>query len=179
MRHGAAFDRFEALAVYESGESNSSSPKKASPAERDINCIVSEYPISQDYQTAKDLFKHIPVKLYENFNETIIFAIMDGKGPDSKVLTELIYKLWDDFPKYFDSFASFIDNKMISIYSEHELDYPCLKDLFGNLILKWIESSETDKIEFVNKLKSKNSSDEDEQYNIQLFNENVTANYLE
>jgi len=163
---------FEALAVLDSPEKTDNTPLSG-PTDQDINYIISEYPISQDYKLTKESFKLLSVDKYPEFTSAIITAILDSKETESKILFELIPKLWDDFPLYSISIGEFIDNNLINLYSEYEIDYPNSKELFANLIIRWLEKGLVNKNDFIDKLKNKTTEDEDEQFNIDLFNEKI------
>lgn len=167
---------FEVLAAIESSESSDNSPVFKT-GDSDINCIISEYPISQDYSSSKQLFKTLKIGQYSNFTSSIISSILEVKDSEAKLLIELIEKLWDDFQEYSKSFGKFIDENLINLYGEYEIDYPNCKEIFANLIMKWLSRGLVDKEDFINNLKSKKKDDEDEQYNIDLFNEKI-VDYL-
>ncbi len=165
---------FEALALIDSGESTEEqSLQVLQSLDRDISCIISEYPISEDYSMAKDAFNLISRDKYSEFTSSIILAILDAKESDGQKLKKLINNLWEDFSDYEERFESFIEENMINLYGEYEIDYPRSKELFKELILSWLELSGNSKDELIEKLKEKTSDDEDEMYNIELFVENI------
>lgn len=168
---------FEALAILESNDSSENSEVVSSEvvSDRDITCIISEYPISQDYNTAKSLFKSISKNNYFEFSSSIISTILDGKESEGKLLLSLMFKLWDDFPDYCKSFGDFINESLINLFSEYEIDYPNSKELFATLIMKWLDTKTVERRSFIENLRSKKTDDEDEQYNIELFNEKIVV----
>ena len=163
---------FEALAVIESSEESDNIPVLA-PTDRDINCIISEFPINQDYNVVKEMFKGLSKNKYSIFCSSLISAILEGKESEGKQLILLIDKLWDDFRDFNESFMDFIDNELITLFSEYEIDYPNSKGLFISLIMLWLKKGVIGKEEFIDRLKAKSSADEDEQYNLELFNEKI------
>jgi len=164
---------FEALAVIDNEEEPE--VKILSNADRDINCIISEYPINQDYKSARDLFTNIKNDKYNSFLSNVINAILDGKEIEMKRLIELMDKLWEDFPDFSVYFEDFIDNELINLFSEYEIDYPNSKEIFSDLISLWLKKGIVDKKDFVKRIQSKTTENEDEQFNIELFNEKIIS----
>jgi len=164
---------FEALAVIDSSESSDNTPVQES--DRDISCIISEYQMNKDYESFISVFSKFDEEKFKNFSASIVTNILEAKENDAKILSELIEKLWLDFPKYSKIFGSFITQNLINLYSEYEIDFPKSKLIFANLIKNWIEISKENKEDFISNLREKNSEDEDEQYNIELFNEKVVV----
>lgn len=170
-------NQFEALAVISSEENTTtSSPVHRGEDVRNMECIISEFPISQDYEAVKELFSSLSSESYKEFNKKIMDAILETKESESQKLCELVKSLWSDFQLFSDSYAIFIKDNMINLYAEYEIDYPNCKTIFLGLIKEWLEKSSYDKEKFVQELKDKNVDDEDEQYNIDLFNEKVVSN---
>jgi len=144
---------------------------KTFQGDNDIECIISEYVVSEDYNSAKDLFKSISDHV--DFNNKLIARILDAKEKEAKQLTGLTAQLFADFPKYSENFGSFVDGHLINLYADCEIDYPNSKILFADLIKNWLSSSNNSKDEFIESIKNKTSDDEDIQFNIDLFNEKV------
>jgi len=147
-------------------------PKRDSK-ERDIECIISEYPLNNNYKAVKELFENLSEDLYDKFSSKYIVAILECKEDEIKLLVDLIVNLWRDFKNYSESFGKFVSNNLINLYAEYEIDYPICKVIFLDLIKDWLERSGCDKEAFLQELRSKNVDDEDEQYNIDLFNEQI------
>lgn len=165
---------FEVLAVIDSPE-KSDTISNSSPQDRDIECLISEFPINQDYKLAKDVFKSFKNDKYELFTSSIILSILEAKENERKNLFTLITKLIDDFSDYSSYFKTFIESNMINLFSEYELDFPKSKELFLDLINHWLKKGLVVKDKFIQQLKDKKSDDEDEQYNIDLFNEKIVV----
>lgn len=170
---------FEALALASPGSSPPNSPvkpvvMKKNSESRNMDCILNEYPINNDYEIAKDLFSKI--KNYSLFYEKYIIVLLEGKESEQVPLIELLGKLWEDFGEFAGEFGSFIDNNLVNIYGEYEVDYPNSKDLFMKLMNDWLVRELVNKDDFLKNLRSKKSEDEDEKYNIELFNDNILDN---
>ena len=165
---------FDVLAVLDSPEKSDNIPN-TSPVDRDIECIISEYPINHDYDSVKDIFKSFTIDKYELFTSSIILAILESRDVDSKKLVILLNKILDDFEEYCRYFGDFIENNLINLYSEYEMDFPKSKELFIELINYWLKKELVNSDNFIQKLKNKNSDNEDEQFNIELFNDNIVV----
>ena len=157
--------------------------------EQNIECIISEYPITQDYDASIELFKEINRIDYSLFITKIIFSILDSKESISVQLFELFKMLVRDFSEFSEEFGIFICKNMPGLYVDYSIDYPKCSNIFTNLIRTWFLLGNIDKNDFIKKINSKKegetvgtagtaagaveSVDEDELYNLELFNMNV------
>ena len=186
---------FEALALPSSNENSettsipirSSMSSSMSINEQNIDCIISEYPITQDYDASIELFKEINIIDYSLFITKLIFSILDSKESISVQLFELFKMLVRDFSEFSEEFGIFICKNMPGLYVDYSIDYPKCSFIFSNLIRTWFLLGNIDKNDFINKLNLKKtvesvgsshaeiveSVDEDELYNLELFNVNV------
>jgi len=162
---------FDILASLSSNENTNDYYPKNDERYRNIDCIISEYPINQDYDNAKQIF--VKIINYDIFYSKIIQEILDANDSKRVYLFELLNKLWDDFGKFGEEFEVFIIKKMAKDYSNLEIDYPYCSKIFLDLITIWIKKNYADN-QFINKLKNNNSEDEDEKYSIEIFNEKIT-----
>jgi hypothetical protein len=80
-----------------------------------------------------------------------------------------------DFDGFSVAFGDFICGQMVQLYAEYEVDYPKCGLIFGNIIKNWIALGKVDQNEFIMRLRSKNIVDDDEKYNMELFQENVVV----
>jgi len=184
---------YEALALPSSNENSetNSIPIRSSMSmnEQNIECIISEYPITQDYDASIELFKEINRMDYSLFITKIIFSILDSKESISVQLFELFKMLVRDFSEFSEEFGIFICKNMPRLYVDYSIDYPKCSNIFTNLIRTWFLLGNIDKNDFIKKINSKKegetvgtagtaagaveSVDEDELYNLELFNMNV------
>lgn len=184
---------YEALALPSSNENSetNSIPIRSSMSmnEQNIECIISEYPITQDYDASIELFKEINRIDYSLFITKIIFSILDSKESISVQLFELFKMLVRDFSEFSEEFGIFICKNMPGLYVDYSIDYPKCSNIFTNLIRTWFLLGNIDKNDFIKKINSKKegetvgtagtaagaveSVDEDELYNLELFNMNV------
>jgi len=181
---------YEALALPSSNENSetNSIPIRSSMSmnEQNIECIISEYPITQDYDASIELFKEINRIDYSLFITKIIFSILDSKESISVQLFELFKMLVRDFSEFSEEFGIFICKNMSGLYVDYSIDYPKCSNIFTNLIRTWFLLGNIDKNDFIKKINSKKegenagtaagaieSVDEDELYNLELFNMNV------
>jgi hypothetical protein len=94
-----------------------------------------------------------------------------------------------DFSEFSEEFGIFICKNMPSLYVDYSIDYPKCSSIFSNLIRSWFLLGNIIKNDFIKKINSKKeqeiagkaagavesveSVDEDELYNLELFNINV------
>jgi hypothetical protein len=150
-------------------------PQISKEVDRNMNCIISEYPVNQDYENVKKMF--IKVTNYSLFYNAIIQEILDVNDTKREYLIELLSKLWNDYGKFSEEFEAFLLKKLMSDFSNLEVDYPNSRKIFNKLILDWIEinSMEFNSINsFIKKLNDHQSEDDDEMYSIEQFNEKIT-----
>jgi hypothetical protein len=169
-----AFDLLASLSSNENTEEKES-PKTTKEVDRNMNCIISEYPMNQDYENVKKMFAK--VSNYSSFYNAIIQEILDVNDATREYLIELLNKLWNDYGKFGEEFEGFIVKKLMSDFSNLESDYPNCRKIFHELILAWINvnSMESSGINsFIKKLKDITSEDDDEMYSIEQFNEKIT-----
>ena len=162
---------FDILASLSSNENTNDYYPKNDERYRNIDCIISEYPINQDYDNAKQIF--VKIVNYDIFYSKIIQEILDANDSKRVYLFELLNKLWDDFGKFGEEFEVFIIKKMAKDYSNLEIDYPYCSKIFLDLITIWIKKNYADNY-FISKLENNNSEDEDEKYSIEIFNQKIT-----
>jgi hypothetical protein len=169
-----AFDLLASLSSNENTEEKDS-PKTTKEVDRNMNCIISEYPVNQDYENVKKMFTK--VSNYSSFYNAIIQEILDVNDATREYLIELLNKLWNDYGKFGEEFEGFIVKKLMSDFSNLESDYPNCRKIFHEMILAWINvnSMESSGINsFIKKLKDIKSEDDDEMYSIEQFNEKIT-----
>jgi len=164
---------FDALAVIENTDTSDEVEREENETDRDIGCIISEYAASLDYKEAKNMFDKLSNEKYMEFTTTILGEILERKESESKELLLLIKKFIDDNSDYRKYFGDFIDDEIINLYADYEVDYPKSKELFSGLIIYWLEKGLVNRNDFIDKLKNKETEDEDEKYNIELFNEKI------
>ena len=159
---------FDALAVATSSQENTDDivNEDRSDEDREIGCIISEYPLTHDYGEVKRQFEKI--KDYVSFYNRLIENILEGKNED--ILVDMVKKLWEDNSEFANSFVGYIEEHLIELYSEYKIDYPNCTNLFITMIRNNIGIVGN---EFIEKLVGKTSEDEDESYNIDLFNRNI------
>jgi len=119
------------------------------------------------------MFDKLSNEKYMEFTTTILGEILERKESESKELLLLIKKFIDDNSDYRKYFGDFIDDEIINLYADYEVDYPKSKELFSGLIIYWLEKGLVNRNDFIDKLKNKETEDEDEKYNIELFNEKI------
>jgi hypothetical protein len=169
-----AFDLLASLSSNENTEEKVSS-KTTLEVDRNMNCIISEYPVNQDYENVKRMF--IKISNYSSFYNAIIQEILDVNDNKREYLIELMSKLWNDYGKFWEEFEVFLVKKLMSDFSNLESDYPNCRKIFHELILMWIQvnSMETSVINsFIKKLMDLQSEDDDEMFSIEQFNEKIT-----
>jgi hypothetical protein len=169
-----AFDLLASLSSNENTEEKEPL-KTTKEVDRNMNCIISEYPMNQDYDNVKKMFAK--VSNYSSFYYAIIQEILDVNDTKREILVELISKLWNDYGKFGEEFEVFLIKKLMSDFSNLESDYPNCRKIFHELILMWINvnSMEPDVINgFIKKLFELQSDDDDEMYSIEQFNEKIT-----
>jgi hypothetical protein len=150
-------------------------PKTTKEVDRNMNCIISEYPVNQDYENVKKMFAK--VSNYASFYNAIIQEILDVNDTKRNFLIELISKLWNDYGKFGEEFEMFLVKKIMSDFSNLESDYPNCRKIFNDMILIWIEVNSMDPGGiscFIKKLTNIHSDDDDEMYSIEQFNEKIT-----
>jgi hypothetical protein len=174
VKSSNAFDLLATLSSNENTE-DKEPPKIATEVDRNMNCIISEYPVNQDYENVKKMFAK--VSNYSSFYNTIIQEILDVNDTKREYLIELMSKLWNDFGKFWEEFELFLVKKLMSDFSNLESDYPNCRKIFYELILMWIQmnSMEPSGINnFIKTLTETCSEDDDEMYSIEQFNEKIT-----
>jgi len=168
------FDVLSSLSSNENTE-DKELPQITKDVDRNMNCIISEYPVNQDYDNVKKMF--VKVTNYSLFYNAIIQEILDVNDTNREYLIELLSKLWNDFGKFSEEFELFIVKKLMSDFSNLEIDYPNCRKIFNKLIVNWIQvnTMESNSINiFIKKLKETCSEDDDEMYSIEQFNEKIT-----
>jgi len=169
-----SFDLLASLSSNENTEEKES-PKNTKEVDRNMNCIISEYPVNQDYENVKKMFAK--VSNYSTFYNAIIQEILDVNDTKREYLIDLLNKLWNDYGKFGEEFEGFIVKKIMSDFSNLESDYPNFRKIFHDLILMWIEANSLDSNGiniFIKKLNDLKSDDDDEMYSIEQFNEKIT-----
>jgi hypothetical protein len=169
-----SFDLLASLSSNENTEEKES-PKTTKEVDRNMNCIISEYPVNQDYENVKKMFAK--VSNYSTFYNAIIQEILDVNDTKRDYLIDLLNKLWNDYGKFGEEFEGFIVKKIMSDFSNLESDYPNFRKIFHDLILMWIEANSLDSNGiniFIKKLTDLKSDDDDEMYSIEQFNEKIT-----
>ena len=169
-----SFDLLASLSSNENTEEKEP-PKITKEVDRNMNCIISEYPVNQDYENVKKMFAK--VSNYSSFYNAIIQEILDVNDTKREYLVDLLNKLWNDYGKFGEEFEGFIVKKLMNDFSNLESDYPNCRKIFHELILKWIEVNSLDPNginDFIKKLTDLKSEDEDEMYSIEQFNEKIT-----
>ena len=150
-------------------------PKTTKEVDRNMNCIISEYPVNQDYDNVKKMFAK--VSNYSAFYNAIIQEILDVNDSKREYLIDLLNKLWNDYGKFGEEFEIFLVKKLMNDFSNLESDYPNCRKIFHELILMWIEANSMDPSGinvFIKKLAGTCSEDDDEMYSIEQFNEKIT-----
>jgi len=149
---------------------------KKSMNEQNIECIIAEYPITQDYDASVELFRSLNAEDdYPAFISKFIYAVLDSKESVSNYLVEMFKMLVRDFDEFSSAFGDFICGRMVQLYAEYEVDYPKCGAIFGNVIRSWITLGKVDREAFLMRLRSKEITDEDEKFNMELFHENVVV----
>ena len=174
IKNSNAFDLLASLSSNENTE-DKETPKISQEVDRNMNCIISEYPVNQDYDNVKKMF--IKVTNYSSFYNAIIQEILDVNNIKRECLIELLSKLWNDYGKFCEEFEVFIVKKLMSDFINLESDYPNCRKIFYELIVNWIQvnSMEPSGISiFIKKLTDLKSEDDDEMYSIEQFNEKIT-----
>ena len=174
IKHSNSFDLLASLSSNENTEEKVNS-KITQEVDRNMNCIISEYQVNQDYENVKKLFSNIVN--YSSFYNAIIQEILDVNDTKREYLIELLDKLWNDYGKFGEEFEKFLFKKLMYDFSNLEVDYPNSKKIFNELILNWItaNSMDADGISiFIKNLRDNTSEDDDEMYSIEQFNEKIT-----
>ena len=172
---------YDALAIPSSSENSINDYikvdiNKKSMNEQNIDCIIAEYPITQDYDASVELFRSLTAPDdYPAFISKFIYSVLDSKESVSNHLVEMFKMLVRDFEEFSVAFGDFICGRMIQLYAEYEVDYPKCGEIFGNIIRSWITLGKVDRDAFLMRLRSKKIDDEDEKFNMELFQENVVA----
>jgi hypothetical protein len=169
-----SFDLLASLSSNENTEEKEH-PKTTKEVDRNMNCIISEYPVNQDYENVKKMFSK--VSNYSAFYNAIIQEILDVNDSKRNFLVDLLNKLWNDYGKFGEEFEAFIVKKLMSDFNNLESDYPNCRKIFHELILMWIEANSMDPSGinvFIKKLAGTCSEDDDEMYSIEQFNEKIT-----
>lgn len=167
---------FEALTVLSSDEGSINSPREKSMKNNDdvnIDCIVSEYPLNNDYQLVVDLFKTLSDEKYEDFTVKVLVGSFEAKEDESRLLISLVKRLWNDFEDFKNNFENFVVNRLVHLYADYEIDYPNSKVILVELLKDWVNVC--GKRNMIDQLRSMETDDEDKQYSIELFNENVVS----
>jgi hypothetical protein len=112
---------------------------------------------------------------YPLFISKFIYSVLDSKESMSNHLVEMFKMLVRDFDEFSGAFGDFICGRMVQLYAEYEVDYPKCGAIFGNVIRSWITLGKVDRDAFLTRLRSKEIADEDEKFNMELFQENVVA----
>jgi hypothetical protein len=109
------------------------------------------------------------------FISKFIYAVLDSKESISNHLVEMFKMLVRDFEDFSSAFGDFICGKMIQLYAEYEVDYPKCGSIFGNIIRSWITLGKVDRDAFLTRLRLKEILDEDDKFNMELFQDNVVV----
>ena len=109
------------------------------------------------------------------FISKFIYAILDCKESVSNHLVEMFKMLVRDFEDFSSAFGDFICERMVQLYAEYEVDYPKCGAIFGNVIRSWSSLGKVDRDAFLMRLRSNEIADEDEKFNMELFQENVVV----
>lgn len=163
---------FDVLTQFSSNENTENDTSvEVTEQDRTIDCIISEYPLSQDYEEIKKQW--VTVEDYNKFYNRLIDVVLEGKEADGEILIDMVKKLWEDFPKFGENFMNFVDENLIELYGEYQIDYPNCSQILIKMIRNNMELYGKN---FVDLLMKKSSEDEDENYNIELFNKDITSN---
>jgi hypothetical protein len=163
---------FDILAELSSPENTENEPKNTrTDQDRTIDCIISEYPINNNYDEVRRQFDCISD--YDLFYNKIIEVILEGKETQREILMELLGKLWKNFVEFAESFLGFVDKNLIELYGEYQIDYPNCSEIFIKMIRENMEILDKN---YVDVLMGKSSEDEEESYNIELFNKHILEN---
>jgi hypothetical protein len=175
IKHSNSFDILASLSSNENTADNDVPSKTIGVVDRNMNCIITEYPLNQDYENVKKMF--VKIIDYTNFYNTIIQEILDVNDVKCQYLIELMGKLWDDYGKFGEEFEKFLLKKLMNDYNNLEVDYPNCGKIFLELITSWMKKNNIDSCSenFINKLKENHSDDDDEMYSIELFNKRITC----
>jgi hypothetical protein len=176
VKHSNAFDILASLSSNENTGENEVSSKTVGKVDRNMNCIISEYPVNQDYENVKKIFTKITD--YSSFYNAIIQEILDVNDLKRQYLMELLGKLWNDYGKFSEEFEKIILKRLMNDFSNLEVDYPYCGKIFSELIVIWMKMNLLDSIgisSFINKLNDNSSDDDDEMYSIEKFNEKITG----
>jgi len=174
VKHSNSFDLLASLSSNENTEEKASS-KISDEVDRNTNCIISEYPVNQDYENVKKLFAK--VVNYSSFYNAIIQEILDVNDVKRQYLMELLGKLWNDYGKFGEEFEKFLFKKLMHDFGNLEVDYPYCGKIFYELIVNWINSNSMEESginNFIKNLRDNTSEDDDEMYSIEQFNEKIT-----
>jgi hypothetical protein len=174
VKHSNSFDLLASLSSNENTEEKASS-KISDEVDRNMNCIISEYPVNQDYENVKKLFAK--VVNYSSFYNAIIQEILDVNDVKRQYLMELLGKLWNDYGKFGEEFEKFLFKKLMHDFGNLEVDYPYCGKIFYELIVNWINSNSMEESginNFIKNLRDNTSEDDDEMYSIEQFNEKIT-----
>jgi hypothetical protein len=169
-----SFDLLASLSSNENTEEKDS-PKITKEVDRNMNCIISEYPVNQDYDNVKKMF--VNVTNYSAFYNAIIQEILDVNDTKREYLVDLLNRLWNDYGKFGEEFEVFILKKLMGDFANLESDYPNCRKIFHELIFIWIEANSMDPSGincFIKKMLEFQSEDDDEMYSIEQFNEKIT-----
>ena len=176
VKHSNAFDILASLSSNENTSENEVSSKTVGTVDRNMNCIISEYPVNQDYENVKKIFTKITD--YSSFYNAIIQEILDVNDLKRQYLMELLGKLWNDYGKFSEEFEKFLLKRLMNDFSNLEVDYPYCGKIFSELIVSWMKTNLLDSIGisgFINKLNDYSSDNDDEMYSIEQFNEKITG----
>jgi hypothetical protein len=178
IKHSNPFDILASLSSNENTAEHEQEvySKMSGTVDRNMNCIITEYPLNQDYENVKKMF--VKIINYMNFYNAIIQEILDVNDVKRQYLMELMNKLWDDYGKFGEEFEVFLLKKLMNDYNNLEVDYPNCGKIFLELIANWMNVYHIGgggSKNFIKKLKENHSNDDDEMYSIELFNEKVTC----
>ena len=163
---------FETLAALSSEENTEVSPVVRSNMEVDVDGLLNEYCSNENMEDAKSEFRKIGERGWKMFYGKFIQIALEKDKQE--VLKPLLYNLWDGDENFGRYFGEYVQTNLVNLYGEYEMDYPLCKQLFLELIGEWLSREFTKREEFVNGLLNKKTEDEEESYNIELFNENIT-----
>ena len=93
-----------------------------------MNCIISEYPVNQNYDNVKKMFSKITNYLL--FYNIIIQEILDVNDTKREQLNEHLSKLWYDFGKFSEEVEIFIIKNLENDFSNLEIYYPIFRNIF-------------------------------------------------
>ena len=163
---------FETLAALSSDEEPEKKPIIRSNMEIDIDVVINEFIAGGNMEEAKKEFLKVGEDSWTKFyGKWIQTALEQDKQEELK---PLLFSLWDENEQFGKSFGEYVENNLVNLYGEYEMDFPLCKQLFLEMIGEWLKRDFTNRETFVNMLLNKKTEDEDESYNIELFNENIT-----